>query len=219
MIIMKLKNILACALGAGLLTVAAGSAQALVIDNNVITVLKAQLTIKWTDGNGNIQKARISSKDMVDAISGDFVADFSGDLIVFDPGSDDYWLMDRNDVLEEDLSLDQVILADYNSLSSNQKNGSNFQYKRSDTGTIDFEFYSDGGFDSPDSTLSFTDAAVPYTYTETGSGKNNSGNQTITINEKDRVGADGHDFDVVELNDLPINGTMTQTGHGMVNTD
>jgi hypothetical protein len=236
MVTMKLKNILACALGAGLLTVAAGSVQATVINNTVVTVLKAQLIIKWTDANGKIKKATITSKDLVKAISEDFGVNYSGDQIVFSDWDGDYHLMDKNkvfvyDVNGEDLGENGVIFTDYTSLSSSHNGGNNGRYKDVETGTLDFEFYSDGDPMTLDNnTLEFIDGNAPYTLTQTGAAIRKNTNQKLTVTEKDEIGGAGHDFDVVDEadtdvegdttpsdDDLPIFGPMTQDGSGTIN--
>ena len=66
------KNILACAVGAGLLMFATGSTQAVTFGDDFVTTLNAQLIIKWSDSNGKVQKASITSKDLVEAIGEDF---------------------------------------------------------------------------------------------------------------------------------------------------
>jgi hypothetical protein len=221
---MKLKNILACVLGAGLLTVATGNARATVIDNNLVIPLKAQLIIKWTDSNGKIKMARISSKDMVDAISEDFGVNFSGDQIVYWLETGEYYLMDKNDVLVENLSADQVIIAISTIDSENNNDGNNGKFKDVEIGTIDLEFYSDGDLggvavvgtsNSADSTLWFNDDIAPFTFTETGSVFKN-GKQTITWTGKVGVGAVGHDFDVIADDNLPVFGTLNSSGSGKV---
>jgi hypothetical protein len=241
---MKLKNVLVCAAGAALLTFVPGRAQAIVIDNEVVTVLNAQLIIKWTDSDGKIKKARITSKEMVNAISEDFDENFSGDQIVNVAGNDvmcstvadvteaadvaaekgDYWLMDKHGNLVENLTEDEVIVANYDDLSDSDNEGNNGKFKYVETGVFDFEFYSDGDFidvgpgtsNSADSTLTFVDDSAPYTFIEIGSGIKNNGRQKLTITEKDAIGAVGHDFDVVDLDDQIIFGMMTQNGSGTV---
>jgi hypothetical protein len=246
MVTMKLKNILACALGAGLLTAAAGSVQATVINNYVTRVLKAQLIIKWTDSNGKIKKATITSKDLVKAISEDFGVNYSGDQIVYSDWDGDYHLMDKNkvfvyDVNGDDLGEDGVIVADYTPLSSSHNDGNNGRYKDVETGTLDFEFYSDGVTEADvlnddtlsldDNTLEFIDGNAPYTLTQTGAAIRKNTNQKLTFTEKEEIGGVGHDFDVVDEadpsgdddaeppsdDDLPIFGPMTQDGSGTIN--
>jgi hypothetical protein len=254
-IAMKLKSILACAVGAGLLTFGSGHAQALgvgVINGELVTVLNAQLLIKWTDGNGKIKKARIISKDLVNAISEDFDENFSGDQIVnvaannimcaavADAVADadvanvadekgDYWLMDKDgnlvtDANDENLTEDGVIVAQYDDLSDGENTGNNGKFKYVETGILDFEFYSDGDLggqqsgvsDNADSTLAFIDDSVSYTFTETAGPFKNNDLQQVTMTEKDGVSAVGHDFDVIDIDNLPVFGMMTQDGSGKI---
>jgi hypothetical protein len=213
------KNILACALGAGLLTFAAGSAQAFVIDNELAVPLDAQLFIKWTDDNGKLQKARITSKDLVNAIGEDFDENVSGDQIVNVGSSDvDCELIDKHGDLVLDLSDDGVIVINHSQLSESEKDGSNGKFKEVSTGTVDVEFYSDGDqVDLDNNTLELIDDVSPYTLTVTGSAINHNDKQQITIAEKDELGAEGHDFDATEdFDDLPIFGIMTGNGSGTI---
>src|ERR1700689_369890 len=98
------KNILACALGAGLLTFAAGRAQAVSFGDDFETVVDAQLIIKWTDDNGRLHRGRITTKDMVTAIGEDFEGDVTGDQIVYDWDEGDYWLGAKQGVFFVDLT-------------------------------------------------------------------------------------------------------------------
>jgi hypothetical protein len=226
---MKLKNILACALGAGLLTFAGGSAQAAlnkktsVIDGFLVIPLNPQLIIKYTDGNGKVQRATINTKALVAAISLDFGENFSGDRIVYWYEDGDFHLMDKqnnlvNDVNDEDLSEDGVIVADVTRDSSSTHDGSNGRFTYVETGTDDFEFYSDGDqVTLGNDTLEFIDDTVPYTYTETA-GPIKNGEQQVNITEKADLGATGHDFTVVDIDPLPIFGSATQNGGGKVPT-
>jgi hypothetical protein len=216
------KNILACAVGAGLLTFASGQAQAIVIDNELVIPLNAQLIIKYSV-NGKAKRASITSKSLVTAIGEDFNENLSGDQIVFYYGDGDYHLMDKHNTLGEDLTEDGVIIAEYNQLSTSSNDGNNGKFKDVETGTVDFEFYSDGVTPADvaddegtldDNTLEFADTSVPYTFTETGGAFKNNNAQQVTITEKDSIGATGHDFDVVDLDDQIIFGMMTQNGSG-----
>ena len=212
---MKLKNIWACALGAGLLTVAGGSAQATVIAGSLVVPWDQSLIIKWTDSNGKLHRGRITSKDLVAAISEDFNVNFSGDQIVYYFGDGDIHLMDKSKSLVENLTVDGVIFIDHTTDSQSTVDGSNGKFKHVETGTADFEFYSDGGADSPDSTLSFVDDTAAYTYTITG-GPIKNGEQKVTATEKDGIDATGHDFDVINDDNLPIFGSNNESASGKV---
>jgi hypothetical protein len=213
------KNMLACAVGAGLLTFATSRAQAVVSSDDFETTLNAQLIIKWSDSNGKAQKARITSKDLVNAISDDFDEDYSGDQIVYDYEDGDYWLVNKHGAFELDLSDvdeedDYVILTDYDVLSSSEKDGKNGAYKYTSTGTLDFEFYSFGDSDNIyDNELEFIDDEVSFTYSE-NAGAIKKGLQEVSVTEKDGLNGDGHDYDVVDFDDLPVFGMMTQNGSG-----
>ena len=222
------KKILACAVGAGLLTFAAGSAQAAlgmhrttsVIDGNLVAPLNAQLIMKYTDANGKVQRATINTKVLVAAISFDFGVNYSGDQIVYWYGDQDYHLMDRNgvlinDVSDEDLTEDGVIVYNYTVDSTSTKNGSNGKFTTVNTGTFDFEFYSDGDNDVVDDELAFVDDSAAFTATETASSIK-GGFQSVSITEKTGVTAVGHDFTVDAHANLPVFGLMTQNTSGKV---
>jgi hypothetical protein len=232
------KNILACAVGAGLLTFASGRAQALVIDDQVATVVNAQLIIKFTTGDGKIKKASITSKDLINAIGEDNDLVVKGDQIVtLDRSSDapedqgDFWLMDKHgnliSVQDDDDSLtdDGIIIANYDDLSDSDNEGNNGKFKFVETGVLDFEFYSDGVTPTDveddegsldDNTLEFASEG-PYSYSETGTGVNHNNKEKITVTEKDSISATGHDFDVLDSDDDEIIfGMMTQDGSGTI---
>jgi hypothetical protein len=218
------KNILACAVGAGLLTFATSRAQAVSYGDDFQTTFNAQLIIKWSDSNGKAQKARITTKDLVTAISEDFDENYSGDKIIYDYYDADefdegYWLVDKHnnfvlDLSDYDEEDDYILLADYDQLSSSEKDGKNDSYKYTETGVADFEFYSDGDDgDVSDNTLAFVDDEVSYTYSE-NVGPLKKGLQQVSITEKDGLNGDGVDYDVVDFDDLPIFGIITQNGSG-----
>jgi hypothetical protein len=197
-----------------------------VISSELVVPLTCALTIKYVASNGKVRKATINQKALVAAISFDFDENFSGDQIVFWYGNHDYWLMSKNDVLEEDLSEDGVIVTDYTTDSSDTVDGSNGRFTDRETGTFDFEFYSDEEQDQDlgddpnilDNDLEFIDDSVAFTATETA-GPIKNGEQSVTITEKDGLSAIGHDFTVVDDDFLPIFGPMTQNGSGRVPTE
>jgi hypothetical protein len=215
-IAMKIKNILACAVGAGLLTIAGGSARAgTVIEGSLVIPFDASLIIKYVDGSGKVRKATLNQKAFVAAISEDFDENFSGDQIVYYMGDDDFFLMDKNKVLEENLSEDGVIFIDHTEDSEDTVDGSNGSFHHKETGTADVGFFSDGEEDSVDSTLSFEDDSAAYTYTISG-GPIKNDEQTITVTEKDGIDAIGHDFDVIDDEDLPIFGSNSESTSGKI---
>jgi hypothetical protein len=221
------KKILACAVGAGLLTFAAGNARALVIDDEVATVLNAQLTVKFTEDNGKVKSATITSKDLVNAIGNDFDEDFSGDEIIAfdrsddpdDAGSYDYELVDKHGDDVEDLTDDGVIENEYTTLTDSLHEGHDSE-KYVETGVLSFGFFSDeDDIELDDNDLAFEQDSVPYTYTETGSiVAHNGDKEAITVTEKDGISTDGFDFEVFDNDDdpLPIFGVITQNGSGTV---
>jgi hypothetical protein len=215
---MKLKIILACAVGAGLLTLGAGSARATV--DEISTVVNAQLIVKYTDNNGKTKSATVTSKDLVTAIGEDQGEDFSGDEIVY--FENDYYLADKHGDLGENLTEDDVLDFSFTELTSSKHEGAHGSFTDSATGVCDFEFFSngdDGGFlDEENNELSFEDEDAPYTGTETGAATTHNGKEKITISEKIGIATDGFDFDVFDNGDtpLPIFGTITFSGSGTI---
>jgi len=220
------RKILACAVGAGLLTLGAGSARALVIDDEVATVLSAQLVVKFTEDNGKVKSATITSKDLVNAISDDQDADFSGDEIVAldrtddpeDAGGYDYELVDKHGDEDEDLTADDVIFNTYDEITESDREGHDTEIV-TETGIIDFAFFSngdDGGFlDLEDNELAFEQDPVPFSYTLTGQEvPGHSGKVMFTVTEKDGIDTEGIDEAIDGDDELPIAGTLTQNGSG-----
>jgi hypothetical protein len=219
------KKILACAVGAGLLTFAAGSARAIVIDDEVATVLNAQLKVNYTDSNGKIKSATVTSKDLIIAIGDDFSENYSGDEIIAIDRSDDpedaveydYELVDKHgdDVL--DLTEDDVIFNDYDELTESDHESKNTEIV-TETGVLDFSFFSDGDFIfEEDNELSFEQDDVPFSYTLTGQKVSGHGDKAMfTVTEKDGIDTEGFDFNVFGNGDtpLPIAGLITQDGSG-----
>jgi hypothetical protein len=223
---MKLKLILACAVGAGLLTLTAGSARALVIDDEVATVLDASLVVKVTESNGKIKSATITSKDLVNAISDDQDVDFSGDEIIAIDRSDDpddaveydYELVNKHGDEDEDLSEDDVIFNEYDELSESEHESKNTEIV-TETGVLEFEFFSNGddlGFlDEEDNELAFTQDDVPFTWTLTGEEvSHHSDKAAFTVTEKDGIDTEGIDEAIDGDDFLPIAGVITQDGSG-----
>jgi hypothetical protein len=225
------KKILAGAVGAGLLTFTAGSARALVVGDDEATVLDAQLIVKYTDDNGKVKRATITSKDLLIAIGedqednadfykGDDIIAYDRDDVPDDAGSYDYAISDKDGDDIFDLSDADVIFTDYETLTESDHE-SDDSYKYVETGIMDFEFYSDGDPESEeDNELSFdTDFSTPYTYTLTETAINHHSDKfTETITEKDGIDTDGFDFDVFDNGDdpLPIAGVITQDGSGKI---
>jgi hypothetical protein len=222
---MKFEKILACAVGAGLLTFAAGSARAIVIDDEVATVLNAQLRVNYTDSNGKIKSATVTSKDLITAIGDDFSENYSGDEIIAfdrsevpdDAGSYDYELVDKHGADVLDLTSEDVIENEYDTLTDSEHEGKD-SFKYVETGELNFLFASDGEFiDEEDNTLFFVQEGIPYTYTETGTAVTHNGTkEMITVTEKDGIDTEGFDFNVFDNgdNELPIAGVITQDGSG-----
>ncbi|HEU6447961.1 MAG TPA: hypothetical protein VFV23_05950 [Verrucomicrobiae bacterium] len=202
----------ACALAAGLFIIGVGNVQATVIENEVVTGFNAKLVIAYSD-NGKVKKVRITSKDMVNAISSDFGISFKGDQIVYWDG--DYWLMDKHNNLVENLTSDDVLYYDeYSDQSYSEKSGKNGSYREAETGYIyELEFDSDGSWDG--STLAFYSDYTGYTYSENWS-PIFKGKQFETIKETDGFGGYGHDWNVSSDEYISVWGTILQNGSGIV---
>jgi hypothetical protein len=218
---MKLKNILACAVGAGLLTFAAGSARALVIDDEVAPVLDVQLTVKFTEDNGKTKSVSITSKDLLIAIGEDFEGDsdfYKGDEIALVDDAD-YWILDKHGDELVDLSDDDVISYDHTELTESEKETDD-SFKESQTGVASFTFASNGDTgDELDNEIYCSQDDVPYAYTVTETAINHHSDKfTETVTEKGGIATEGFDFDVFDNDDvpLPIFGTVTQDGSGTI---
>jgi len=213
---MKFEKILACAVGAGLLTLTAGSARALVIDDEVVPVLDAALIVKVTESNGKAKDISITSKDLVTAIGDDQDEDFSGDEIVLFEG--DYELVDKHGDEEEDLSEEGVISYDHTELTESEHDGKDSETS-SQTGVASFTFASnaedDGLTDPFDNEIYASQDDVPYSSTATERAITRNGDKfTVTITETGGVATEGVDSNVEEDEFLPVFGTITQDGSG-----
>ncbi|HEU6447960.1 MAG TPA: hypothetical protein VFV23_05945 [Verrucomicrobiae bacterium] len=187
------------------------NARAINIDNWNASVVNAKLTALVTTSKGNVQKVRITSKDLVKAISDDFGTNFKGDQIVYWNENDGYWLMDKHQNLVEDLSSDGVIEISHDDYYDNYSNNN---HKYSETGVSYFYFASYGNdFDYGDSTIEFDYLYGSYTYNYTESSVFH-GRYFWSETSKDYVGGAGYDG-YISGDDIPVSGTIVTSGSGV----
>ena len=210
---LKYKGVLVCALAAGLTTFGAGKAQALISGGDLVKPLNVRIAILTTTSNGKVQKVRVTSKDLVMAISNDTSENLSGDQIVQLGRDGDCYLMDKHNNLGEDLSTDGFLDFTHSVQFENQKDKGDGSYKYSETGFVFFYFTSDGATDSLDSSLWIYDGYYSaYSYAETGS-RTILGKQMITVTEKDAIGGDSHDDNIsLDTEHMPVSGSVSVDG-------
>jgi hypothetical protein len=218
---MKFEKILACAVGAGLLTLGAGSARALVIDDDLVPVLNAALIVKITEDNGKTKSVSVTSKDLLIAVGEDLESDssfYKGDEIGL-VDNNDYWILTPKGEELVDLSVDGVIEYEQETLTESEHEGGHGSFTDSQTGDFAFIFASDEDtIDPTDNEIFIEQEGAPYTYTVTGAAVTHGDKQAITVTEKGGVSTEGWDFDVFDNGDdpVPIFGTVTLDASGTI---
>jgi hypothetical protein len=201
------KNILACALCAGLLTVGTAKTQATVIGNELVLNLNVQLTALTTSSRGKVQKTRIGNKDLLNSI-GDTT---KGDTLVYWFDTDHVYVMSKRGILGEDLTSDGTFEISFSQFFSDS-NGN----KRVFTGTTSAFFANAGAEDTADSDLWFDlDGTYSWTETESGDfGPNNNFFESDTVNMSN-LGNEGFD-DNISVDDVPLSGSISMSGSGIL---
>jgi hypothetical protein len=225
------KNILACALAAGLMT-GAGKVKAAVIDNTLFTPVTIQIVAFTTpNDNGKIVKVRINNKDLLTVLSDTFNESFKNDQLAVEIGnsdSGDVVIINKNGVVE-DLSSGDDINIDLNDVvDSNTENSK--QAKHSEAGDATFTFYSDPQFDDIEDTELDTaesenasslwfELTGSYHYTETDTFKNNSSKVKRDTSFKAFFNGEGFDADVNGFDEdggVPVSGSVVGSGSGTI---
>jgi hypothetical protein len=218
---MKFEKILACAVGAGLLTLGAGSARALVIDDDLVPVLNAALIVKITEDNGKTKSVSVTSKDLLIAVGEDLESDssfYKGDEIAL-LDDEDFWIITPKGDELFDLTANGVFSYDHTELTESDHAGGHGSFTDSQTGVADFIFASDEDtIDPTDNEIFCEQDDVPYAYTATGAAVTHGDKQAITVTEKGGIATEGWDFDVFDNGDdpVPIFGTVTLDASGTI---
>jgi len=216
------KNILACALGAGLMTLGMGVSQAIGVGNEIVAPLNVQLSALTTTSRGKVQKIRITAKDLL--VSTGFTA--KGESIVILSDEEDVWVMDKQGELIEDLTADGILEISFDEFDEDDTSTQGGGFRESSVGTVEVSFFSDGSDDAADSDLTF-DLDGTFTFVLTGTAvpglhglhakiPTNRLLETLNVNLSN-LGTEGFDFDINESDDVPVSGSMTATGSGLVN--
>jgi hypothetical protein len=206
------KNILACALGAGLIMVGAGKVQALVSDNSIAIPLSVKLTVTTTDSKGKVTMTRLTSKDLLnslsDTVKGDQFAYFEGNV----------WIVNKKVLVDNLTNTFVIILSEKSSSDVPGKNGG---FKDSQSGTCEVAFDSDEDADTDisDSTLNF-DLTGIYSATQSATAahqRHHNGNisETDSLNLS-ALGNEGFDSSVDDTETEPMSGSVSGSENGTV---
>jgi len=230
------KNILACALCAGLMTVGASRVKAIVIEDELFTPLTIQLSaFAAPSDNGKIVKVRISNKDILNVLSDTFGENFKRDQLAVALGNSDTGdivIINKNGVVE-DLSEGNDMNIDLEEVVSSE---SDTPKKRTfaEAGNASFTFYSDPQFDFDNDTQEFDifDQAASeddsdfwleltgtYNYTETETSKKNSNKVKLDTSLKATFNGVGFDDAVNGLDEpdgVPVSGFALGSASGSV---
>jgi hypothetical protein len=137
---MKIKNILSCALAAGLMNFATESRASDVIDNTLYLPLNIKGSVTF-DVNGKNKKATLTDKILTE----DILELPKDTKLMVNADTFDVWAFSKKDDLQEDLTADGVL-----TISNTQTGSSSKGIVETDTGTTEINFYDNPQFDGSD---------------------------------------------------------------------
>lgn len=226
-----IKRIFLCALAAGMVALASDQLHAgLVIDNTLYIPLNIKLSVSFTNKNGVVKQARITSKEILK-----FLGDSENNklAIAVGNGNADIVVVRSNSVLN--LSRQFPWMANFNELLNASSEGKNGQFMYKSSGLLSLKFYSNpqnvylGGPAIPPIINPVPDPALSeaasdywfeikgvYSYSEKSSAIN-VGKQKITANFKvEALSGAGYDIESDAPNPTTVTGRASASGGGQI---